>query len=139
MFSAALQESIRALVFLAAAQPETYVRGEAIARSIDRPFFFLTKNLTRLSHGGLLQTKRGANGGVRLARPASEITLMQVASALGEQALFDACVLGAGRCNTDRPCAIHPEWGGIKARLIAMMNQTTLAQIAPDFSLSAEL
>lgn len=120
------------MVFLTRQPEEIYTGGPQIAQAIGRPFPFLTKNLTRLAHGGLLETKRGVNGGVRLAKPAAAITLMEIARALGEEGLFEECVLGSGRCSENATCVIHPKWGTIKKDLLEMMLQTTLAQVAAE-------
>ena len=49
-----------------------------IARAYGASEPFLFKILHPLVEGGIVQTVRGRNGGIRLARPASEITLADV-------------------------------------------------------------
>jgi len=48
----------------------------AKAYTVSEPFLF--KILQPLTEGGLLETVRGRNGGIRLARPAAEISLLDV-------------------------------------------------------------
>ncbi|WP_421859297.1 iron-responsive transcriptional regulator RirA [Oricola sp.] len=53
-------------------------RVAEIAKAYDVSETFLFKILQPLNEGGLIETVRGRNGGVRLARPAAEITLLDV-------------------------------------------------------------
>jgi Rrf2 family protein len=54
------------------------VKAEALAASQDIPVNFLENILGDLRRAGVVATLRGAEGGYRLARPASEITLADV-------------------------------------------------------------
>ena len=53
-------------------------RVSDIARAYGASEPFLFKILHPLVEGGLVQTVRGRNGGIRLARPANQITLAEV-------------------------------------------------------------
>jgi Rrf2 family protein len=56
--------------------------GEALAQAQGLPAKFLGAILTDLRRAGLLSSQRGAVGGYRLARPASEISVADVMRAL---------------------------------------------------------
>jgi Rrf2 family protein len=75
--SAKVDYAIRALVTIAAAGGGP-VKAEALAASQDIPVNFLENILGDLRRAGVVATLRGAEGGYRLARPASEITLADV-------------------------------------------------------------
>lgn len=71
---------MRALLTLVArGEPTT---GEALAEEQGLPSKFLGAILTDLRRAGLLASQRGSEGGYRLARPASEITVADVMRAL---------------------------------------------------------
>src|SRR5262249_59337052 len=53
-------------------------RGEGLARRQSIPKTFLENILTELRRAGIVRTRRGAEGGYQLARPASEITVAEV-------------------------------------------------------------
>lgn len=69
--------AFRILIYCAA-NDHRLSRVADIARSyaVSEPFLF--KILQPLNEGGLIKTVRGRNGGLKLARPASEITLLDV-------------------------------------------------------------
>ncbi len=74
--SARVDYGVRVLCALAASDgPMT---SEQLAAAQDLPHKFLESILTDLRRGGLLVSKRGAEGGYRLARPANAISLGDV-------------------------------------------------------------
>src|SRR3954447_7161746 len=54
------------------------VKGERLATSQAIPLRFLENILLQLRHAGLVESRRGAEGGYRLARPAAGIALAAV-------------------------------------------------------------
>ena len=62
----------------------------AVAQRREIPVQFLEQLFSTLRRAGLLVSQRGVNGGFRLARPAEEITVLEVVQALdgkiGEEA-----------------------------------------------------
>ena len=80
--SAKADYALRAAAELAAAAGEGPVKGERIAAAQEIPPKFLENILIALRHAGLVDSRRGADGGYRLARPASEIALADVIRAV---------------------------------------------------------
>lgn len=66
------------------AQLETGATASAaqLARYFDLPAAYLAKQLQTLVKAGVLAATTGPRGGFRLARPASEITLLQIVEAV---------------------------------------------------------
>ena len=69
--------AMRAIVEISVA-PDGRAKAEQIASAQDIPLGFLRGILTDLRRSGLIVSQRSANGGFRLARPASEITIAEV-------------------------------------------------------------
>lgn len=59
----------------------------------------LAKVLQGLAREGLLESVRGARGGYRLARRATEITLLEILEAAHSRALGGMCLLGQPVCS----------------------------------------
>ena len=78
-YSRMAEHAIRALGELARLRDE-YVSTGLIAELTPTPTPILTKVIARLSHAGLVRTREGRHGGVRLARPPSAITVCEVVS-----------------------------------------------------------
>jgi Rrf2 family protein len=67
--------ALRALVDLAIhAAPGTFVSTASVARRTGAPAKFLEAIFGELRRAGIVESRRGADGGHRLARPASSIT-----------------------------------------------------------------
>jgi Rrf2 family protein len=89
--SAKTDYAVRAAVELAAAESAVAAAGgsgnglitaEAIAEAQDIPLRFLLNILADLRRDGLVSSRRGTEGGWRLARPASAITVADIIRAI---------------------------------------------------------
>ncbi len=78
MISQRARYALKALLFLARAEPRKPVRANEIAASEGIPEAFLEQILVDLRRTGLVDSKRGRQGGHLLARPAKEISLASV-------------------------------------------------------------
>lgn len=76
--SARADYAVRAALQLAASQDGGPVKAEAIADAQDIPHKFLEGILNDMRRGGLVLSRRGGNGGYRLARPARSISIADV-------------------------------------------------------------
>ena len=83
--SAKADYGMRALLELAVAyreDPTRLVKGEAIAVAQSIPVKFLEGIMRQLRQAGLIASHRGSDGGYRLDRPPSQITIADVVRAL---------------------------------------------------------
>jgi Rrf2 family protein len=126
--SAKVDYAVRAAVELAAAGDEP-IKGEAIAEAQGIPLKFLENILGELKHTGIVASRRGAQGGYWLARPADEIALAEIVRAV-EGPL--ATVRG------EAPESLHYRgeaeplqrvWIAVRANLRAIMDEVTLADV----------
>jgi len=79
--SAKVDYALRALLELAA-DPSDLVTRDQLAAAQAIPPKFLENILLELRHAGIVASQRGAEGGYRLGRPASEITVADVIRAV---------------------------------------------------------
>ena len=68
--------ALRAMLYLARMSEEQKAATSQIAEEQRIPPSFLAKIVSQLSIAGLIHTSRGARGGVSLARPAGEISVL---------------------------------------------------------------
>ena len=80
---------------------------------------------------------RGPKGGVALAKPAAEISLLDVVQAIDGESLFTDCVLGLNNCSDDQPCPLHNQWTGIRQNIQELFESTSLHQVALDVTHNA--
>jgi Rrf2 family iron-responsive transcriptional regulator len=85
--------AIRTLIYCAVNEPGlSRVADIAKAHSISELFLF--KLIKPLVEGGLLKTVRGRHGGIRLGRPANEITLLDAIKLTEESFALAECFEG---------------------------------------------
>ena len=120
--------AVRAMVYLAQLGPERRAATNHIAQEKSIPPSFLAKIVSQLSVAGLLQTSRGARGGVSLAKPADEITLLDVVEAIDGPILLNECVGDGGSCIYGSDCPMRPVWCDAQQELVERLSQTNFAQ-----------
>jgi len=128
--SAKTDYALRAAVELAAAEGEGPVKGERLATSQAIPLRFLENILLQLRHAGIVESRRGADGGYRLARPAAEVTLADVIRAIDGPL---AGVSGARPETLSFPGRAEPMrdvWVAVRAALRSVLEHVTLADVA---------
>jgi Rrf2 family protein len=84
-------------------------------------------NLLRLA--GLLVAPRGPQGGVRLARPASGISVLDVVRAIDGAGDWGRCILGLARCSDETPCPAHDVWKKTRALLEQHLESQSVADL----------
>jgi Rrf2 family protein len=130
--SAKADYAVRALVELAAAEGDKPVKAERIATAQEIPLNFLENILGELRHTGIVRSHRGAEGGFRLAKPPSEITVADVIRAV-EGPL--ASVRGAPpeeASYAGAASSLPRVWIAVRANLRRVVEQVTIADIAAD-------
>ena len=94
------------------------------------PRTFVSQILGNLVQAGLVVSSSGKDGGYRLARPPSEVSLLEVVEA-GEGPLSTgACTLGDGPCHWDNVCPLHETWVPASSAFKKELASTSLAEVA---------
>ncbi len=119
---------MRALCTLAGAKGEPQT-AEALARSQNLPPKFLESILNDLRRASLLVSQRGAEGGYRLSRPASSITVAQVMRPLdGPLAEVRGLRPEAASYEGDAE-HLQDVWVAVRAGLRSVLEEVTIADI----------
>ncbi len=123
---------IRALAQLTTL-PEGQSLGAAqIAEKIDAPPNYLAKLLRILARQGLVESHKGPGGGFRLAREARKIRLLDIVEPIEQITRWNGCILGQRACSDDNPCGIHDRWKRVRDGYLAMLAETTVADLDPE-------
>ena len=129
LLSKSCKYGLRASVLLAALEHDSYVSIRDLSSELDISFHFLTKIFQKLNAAGLLDSKKGVNGGVKLSIPANRITFMDIVVAIDGTCSMNACILGLPGCGEKRPCPMHDQWSAIKSGLLNMMHKVTISDL----------
>jgi len=103
---------------------------ESLAGGQRIPRAFLGKILGRCARMGIVRTKRGAAGGVALARPADRITLLQIVEACEGGYARASCVFFVERSCTGPLCGVYCALRRAEEELRVRLSGTTLADMA---------
>ena len=106
------------------------VRSSQIHECTGIPTPYLRKTLFALVRFGLIQAKRGYQGGFVLKRPPEEITLLDVVRAVEPDNSARDCLLALAGCSDENPCPVHGFWKEIRAQIEAELRSITVAQAA---------
>ena len=117
--------AVRAVLYLAQLGPDRRAATSQIAEEQQIPPSFLAKIVSQLSVAGLLQTSRGARGGVSLARSPEEISLLEVVEAIDGPILLNECVSVNGACVFGDTCPMRPVWCDTQAELVGRLRAMT--------------
>lgn len=120
--------AVRAMVYLAQLEPDHHAATGKIAKEKNIPPSFLAKIVSQLSVAGLLQTSRGARGGVTLAKPAEAISLLDVVEAIDGPILLNDCVGDISTCAYDEDCPLKPVWCDAQKMLLDHLSKANFAQ-----------
>lgn len=122
--------AIRALILIAQDSTGEPVRISTLHEELEIGFSFMTKILQPLTQAGILNSFKGAKGGLLLNRKAEDISVKDVVLAIDGNHLFTRCALGFPKCGDPNICEFHEKWGPLREQLTATFEQTSIAELA---------
>lgn len=127
MISQTAEYALRAVVCLAS-QPDKPMVTPAIAEITQVPAGYLSKVLQMLGRHGMVQSQRGLHGGFTLARPASEMTVLEVVNAVDPLKRIKECPLGLEQ-HGRRLCPLHRQLDDAMAQVEKALGAHTIAAL----------
>lgn len=125
-----IEYGLRAMIFLASQPMARTVPFREIARRMDVPEEFLAKILKTLVARKLVRSTRGAHGGYALARPAREVTFLDVIEAVEGPVVVNVCQDGHDTCKVSGVCTMYGVWKLGQQRMLEVYRGTTLDRLA---------
>jgi len=104
------------------------VRKIEIAEAEDLTVDYVEQILIRLKAAGLVTSRRGANGGFSLARPADRITVADVLAATEGSTELAPCL--SGDCPRMSFCPTRPLWDRVSRTIKEAFTEATIAGLA---------
>jgi Rrf2 family protein len=121
--------AVRAVLYLARLGTGERAATSTVAEEQRIPPSFLAKIISQLSIAGLLHTSRGARGGVTLAHPPREISLLDVIEAIDGPIMLNECVGEEGDCSFDEDCPLRSVWCEAQEILVKRLKGTSFQQL----------
>jgi Rrf2 family protein len=106
------------------------VKGDRIAQAQDIPSNFLENILGDLRNAGLVASRRGADGGYWLARPAEEISLADIIRAVDGPLANVRGVRSEQVSYEGSAVPLRDVWVAVRASLRGVLERVTLADLA---------
>jgi Rrf2 family protein len=120
--------AMRAVIYLARLDVGEKASTKDIAGKQQIPPSFLAKIVSQLSIAGLIQTARGARGGVSLARLPEEISILDVVEAIDGPMLLNECTSNPDNCPLSTDCPLHRIFCEAKQDLHEKLSAATFAK-----------
>lgn len=128
-FSTRVRYGMRAMLDIAVNGSDGLVLLKDIAARQEISKRYLEHMMTQLRNGGLVRAERGASGGYRLSRPATEIRLDEIFEVLeGKMAPVD-CLADPGSCSRSEDCVTRELWGEMTEAMAGVLKGRTLEDL----------
>ena len=124
--------AMRVMVELGQREAGAIVSTREISRRTAVPKAFLHKITTDLVKSSLVSTSSGPMGGLALAQPSSEITVLQIIEAIEGPISINVCLVRPHECPRDMVCPVHGLWGRLQTALVAELQIVTLEHLAAE-------
>jgi Rrf2 family transcriptional regulator, iron-sulfur cluster assembly transcription factor len=119
--------AVRAMLALTRGAGNGLLSARRISDAMTIPVRFLPQVLADLQRAGLVEAAPGRAGGYRLARDATEISLLDVIEAVEGDSRRRSCVLRGGPCGLDGNCDVHDVFLRGQEAMLATLEAETLA------------
>ena len=125
--------ALRLVAIMAASGDEPIsVRTASEAQGV--PYAFARSIQHDLTLAGIVTARRGSHGGVVLARPASELTVLDIIEAMQGRLTMSVCAVDDDWCPRSDHCAFHELWIGADKILRDYLASYTIESLASDFA-----
>jgi len=134
MFSKSTEYALRATIYIAQRSTEEKKIGiDEISKAIDSPKSFTAKILQLLTRGNkIISSSPGPGGGFYMTVRAKRLPIHTLLEAIGEDDIFEKCIMGLKNCSEKKPCPLHSQYKPIKEQLIQLFEKRTLGDLAKD-------
>ena len=129
IFSRSCEYALQAVTYLARVEDGTPVHVRTISDALCIPHHFLGKILQILTRDDIVQSTKGAHGGFKLGRKASEIRILEIVHSVDGENSLDNCIMGYPECVEDKPCPLHDEWKKSRETIMKMLRDTTIEKM----------
>jgi Rrf2 family protein len=121
--------AVRAVLYLAQLEPGVRASTSQIATEQSIPITFLAKIISQLAASGVVRTTRGSRGGVTLAKPMNEISLLEVVEAIDGPVSLNECTTDTSRCVMGDNCTVRSVWCDARNSLVAQLATTKFSNL----------
>ena len=117
------------------ASEDSKMGSNLISECAGIPHRFTFKILRKLTHAGITKSIRGKGGGYTLAKPTSEITLLDLVEIIDGPIYINKCLEPGYVCtmHEDTLCTLHKKIGDISEIIRQELKKVTIDMLDPSF------
>ncbi|MFH0873945.1 MAG: Rrf2 family transcriptional regulator [Candidatus Komeilibacteria bacterium] len=127
-FSTRVQYGLEIMEVLAHS-PEGYSSVSGLASQTRRSAGYLQQIIKPLKQAGLIKSKEGVGGGIKLAKRPEDVTLYEVLKALDGEVQPMSCLAAGHECPASQTCGHRKYWSQITNLLEEQFKKTTLVDL----------
>lgn len=122
--------ALRCVLCLAGKSPEN-ICSEELVEAIAAPGAHVKKIVTKLRRAGIVDTRPGRGGGVRLAKPPAEVSLYDVVCCVEGELCINDCLGPAGACSRGGIpiCGVHQYLQALQSEIVCSMKEMTFDRL----------
>lgn len=132
-FSKTTEYALRILSYISLDENRLYSAIE-LSEKLNIPYRYLRKQMNALSKQGLLESLQGKQGGYKIAKKLTDITLFEIINATEDFSKENQCFFGFQECQLQNRCSMHDKWGEVRDKTFLILKTTTLQDIKEDNS-----
>jgi len=118
--------ALRSMLYIAQYAESQLIPSNKIAEEMQISRIFLSRINSQLVNAGLIRTRRGARGGVMLAKPAADISVYDVVTTIDGPITLIDCIADPESCPLSPDCPYRTFWEETQNALIARMKAVSL-------------
>ncbi len=122
--------ALRSMLYIAQYAKSQLIPSNKIAEEMQISRIFLSRINSQLVNAGLIRTRRGARGGVMLAKPAADISVYDVVTTIDGPITLIDCIADPESCPLSPDCPYRTFWEETQNALIARMKAVSLQDMA---------
>jgi Rrf2 family protein len=121
---------IRSVLYLARQPLKKISYVNEISEEYKIPRSFLAKILQKLVKAKIVRSYRGVKGGFSLAKPAREISVLDVLEAIEGRLSLNLCIGDKKKCTFSRHCPTHLLWMTVQARVADTLQKANFEELS---------
>lgn len=130
---------VRMLVYLARRPEGSFSSTAEISAARHVPEPYLLHICSELQRAGMIESRRGPQGGHRLAKAPDQISVSDVVNSLDYSLAPLDCVDDADGCQLSGSCAQREMWSGVEQLLLTHLNSVKVADLAAKEDLASSV
>ncbi len=132
-FNKTTEYTLRILSFMSLNESDLYSAID-LSEKLKIPYRYLRKQMIMLSKQGFIESTQGKQGGYKIAKALTDISLLDIVNATEDYTKENMCFFGFQECPLQNHCSMHDKWGEVRDKTFEILKTTTLFDLKQENS-----